>query len=231
MKPLSVIDLGLTDYKSIWDLQHRLFDLRASGAISDTLLLNEHKHVYTLGKSSDDNHLLADAAELQKTGAEVFHIDRGGDVTYHGPGQLVGYPILDLNNYYLDLHRYLRDIEEVIIRTLADYGVEAGRDERYTGVWVRGEKIAAIGVKVSRWITMHGFAFNVNTDLSYFGRIIPCGIFHKGVTSLERLMGKKTGLSEVQEHIVKHFGSVFGAEPTFRPTSDLLTSIDPIHIQ
>ena len=173
MPEVKAANLGLTDYNSIWDLQKQIFDLRVSGKISDVLLLNEHHHVYTLGKSSDENHLLASREELKFTGAEIVHIDRGGDITYHGPGQLVGYPILDLNNYYLDIHRYLRDLEEVIIRTLTDYEITSHRDEKFTGVWVGNEKIAAIGIKVSHWVTMHGFAFNINTDLSYFDRIIP----------------------------------------------------------
>ena len=179
--------------------------------IPDVLLLNEHRHVYTLGKSSDNNHLLANDIELKSSGAEVFFIDRGGDITYHGPGQLVVYPIFDLNQYYLDIHRYLRDLEEVIIQTLADFGVRSHRDEKYTGVWVGNEKIAAIGVKVSRWVTMHGLALNVNTDLSYFDRIIPCGIFHKGVTSLQRLLDKPIAMDQVSGRLSVHIGGVFGA--------------------
>jgi lipoyl(octanoyl) transferase len=212
MKELNVIKLGLTDYKSTWDLQKKIFDLRVEGKISDVVLLNEHHHVYTIGKSGNGNHLLASEEELRSKGAEVYYIDRGGDVTYHGPGQLVGYPILDLNTYYLDIHRYLRDLEEVIIRTLGEFGIKANRDSNFTGVWVGSEKIAAIGVKVSRWVTMHGFAFNVNTDLSYFDRIIPCGIFHKGVTSIEKLLGQQVPLDEVSQLIVKHFEEVFGVK-------------------
>ncbi|MBI1770300.1 MAG: lipoyl(octanoyl) transferase LipB [Bacteroidetes bacterium] len=212
MKEISVINLGLTDYKSIWDLQRKIFDLRVEGKIPDALLLNEHNHVYTLGKSSNDNHLLAREEELSQCGAEVFHIDRGGDITYHGPGQLVGYPILKLDDYYSDVHRYLRDIEEVIIRTLQDYDIKAHRDRDFTGVWVGSDKIAAIGVKVSHWVTMHGFAFNVNTDLSYFDRIIPCGIFHRGVTSLERVLGAQVPLHDVASRIVYHFGRVFDCQ-------------------
>lgn len=210
MKKISVVDLGITHYQPTWDLQRRLFDLRVAGLIGDVLLLNEHHHVYTIGKSGNDNHLLANETELQKTGAEVFHIDRGGDITYHGPGQMVCYPILDLNLYYLDVRRYLRDLEEVVIRTLAEYGIQAHRDEQFTGVWVENEKIAAIGVKTSHWVTMHGFAFNVNTDLSFFERIIPCGIFHKGVTSVQRLLNKTLPMEEVSEKIIRHFGDVFG---------------------
>jgi lipoate-protein ligase B len=209
MKQLNVINLGLTDYKYAWELQQKMFDLRSKGEVSDTLLLTEHNHVYTLGKSSNENHLLAEKKELKLGGIDVYHIDRGGDVTYHGPGQLVGYPILDLNNYYLDIHRYLRDIEEVLILTIAEFGIKAHRDENFTGVWVGSDKVAAIGVKVSRWITMHGFALNANTDLSYFDRIIPCGIFHKGVTSLERILNYRVPLDEVSKLVAYYFGQVF----------------------
>ena len=205
-----IVRLGRTRYEQAWNLQKKLFDLRSNGTIGDTFLLNEHEHVYTIGKSSDGNHLLADASELKARGAEVFYNDRGGDITYHGPGQLVGYPILDLNNYYLDLHRYLHDLEEIIIRVLADFHLTGRRDAGFTGVWVGNEKIAAIGVKVSRWITMHGFALNVNTDLTYFDRIIPCGIFHKGVTSMQRLLGREVLLDEVTANVCRHFGEVFG---------------------
>lgn len=209
---LVVSNIGRTRYEETWKLQKQLFDLRVAGKIGDVLLLNEHEHVYTIGKSGTDDHLLANDAELKSRGAEVFHIDRGGDITYHGPGQLVGYPILDLNNYYLDIHRYLRDLEEVIIRALTDYGISARRDNDYTGVWVGSDKIAAIGVKVSRWVTMHGFALNVNTDLSYFERIIPCGIFHKGVTSMERLLGNTVSMDEVITRLTAKFVEVFGAD-------------------
>jgi lipoyl(octanoyl) transferase len=161
----------------------------------------------------------------------VFKIDRGGDVTFHGPGQLVGYPILDLNNYYLDIHRYLRDIEEVLIRTTQDFGIDGQRSDGLTGVWVKNEKIAAIGVKVSRWITMHGFAFNVNTDLSYYDRIIPCGIFNKGVTSLQALKGKDVAMADVENSVIHNFKSVFSvaAEPVelmaHQPLDELLSDL------
>jgi len=226
MKELNVIKLGLTDYKSTWDLQKKLFDLRVEGKISDVVLLNEHQHVYTIGKSGNGNHLLASEEELRSKGAEVYYIDRGGDVTYHGPGQLVGYPILDLNNYYLDIHRYLRDLEEVIIRTLGEFGIKANRESNFTGVWVGSEKIAAIGVKVSRWVTMHGFALNVNTDLSYFDRIIPCGIFHKGVTSIEKLLGQQVPLDEVSQLIVKHFEEVFDVKSIEQNTEQIAALIN-----
>ncbi|MFI5253479.1 MAG: lipoyl(octanoyl) transferase LipB [Bacteroidota bacterium] len=212
MRNILATYLGLTDYKTIWDYQRELHSLRSANIIPDVLLLNEHRHVYTLGKGSDENHLLANEDFLKSTGAEVYHIDRGGDITYHGPGQLVGYPILNLGNYYKDIHRYLRDIEEVIIRVLNDFDLKGEREPGFTGVWVKGEKIAAIGVKVSRWITMHGFAFNINTDLKYFDSIIPCGIFHKGVTSLQQLIGKDMPLEEVAKILINRFGDVFNAE-------------------
>ncbi|MBI4548816.1 MAG: lipoyl(octanoyl) transferase LipB [Ignavibacteriae bacterium] len=225
LTPVSVILLGLTNYKSTWDLQRKLFNLRAQGMISDVLLLNEHHHVYTIGKSGNGDHLLANEEELRSRGAEVYHIDRGGDITYHGPGQLVGYPILKLNEYYADVHRYLRDLEEVIIRTLAEFGILAHREGGYTGVWVGSDKIAAIGVKVSHWITMHGFALNVNTDLSYFDRIIPCGIFHKGVTSMERVLDQEVSFDDVAKALSRHFGEVFGVHIIEREAKEFIQEL------
>jgi len=212
VRTIGIVNLGRTDYKQCWDLQQRLLERRVAGCVGDHLLLTEHNHVYTIGKSGDDDHLLANEEELRSKGVAVYHNDRGGDITYHGPGQLVGYPILDLNNYYLDLHRYLRDLEDVIIQTLACYEVKATRDADYTGVWVGSDKVCAIGVKTSRWVTMHGFALNINTDLSHFGRIIPCGIFEKGVTSLKQLVGREVDLNEVGERVAMEFGRVFGSE-------------------
>ena len=209
MRTVELCSLGRTRYGETWKLQQRLFDLRLDGLIGDVLLLNEHEHVYTIGKAGDDNHLLASEEELRRGGVEVFHIDRGGDITYHGPGQLVGYPIIDLNTYGADIHRYLRNLEEVLISALRDFGIEGQREEGMTGVWVKGEKIAALGVKVSRWITMHGFALNVNTDLTKFGRIIPCGIFHKGVTSMERLLGGPVSIGDVERSVAEAFEEVF----------------------
>jgi lipoyl(octanoyl) transferase len=202
-------------------LQQRILALRQSAALEDILLLTEHEHVYTLGKGSDDNHLLASQEELKADGTDVFHIDRGGDVTYHGPGQIVGYPILDLNNYFLDVHRYLRSIEEVIIQTLVKFGISAEREKEMTGVWVQGEKIAAIGVKVSRWVTMHGFALNVNSDLAKFNRIIPCGIFHKGVTSMQSVLGYEVTFQSVQKGLVQSFTDVFGNQPCWIDKEEL----------
>ncbi len=217
--------LGRTDYKEIWDLQKQLFELRAENKIPDILLLNEHNHVYTIGKSGNGNHLLASEEELRTTGAEVYFNDRGGDITYHGPGQIVGYPILDLNNYYLDTHKYLRDIEEVLILTLKDFQIHGTRSDGMTGVWVGNNKIAAIGVKISRWITMHGFAFNVNTDLSYFDRIIPCGIFHKGVTSLQQVLNRAVDISEINHSIIKNFEKVFEVNILILEKEDFFKSI------
>jgi lipoyl(octanoyl) transferase len=207
-----IIDIGTTDYAFAWELQKTLHKARIEGKIPDTILLTEHKNTYTIGKSGGDDHLLASEEELRRNDVALFKIDRGGDITYHGPGQIVCYPIIDLNGYFLDVHRYLRELEEVVIRSLKVYGIEAHREPDYTGVWVGGEKICAIGVKISRWVTMHGFAFNVDTDLSYFGRIIPCGIFHKGVTSLSQLLGRHIELAAVKEVITREFAAVFQTE-------------------
>ena len=222
LRKLAVSDIGRTRFGEAWGLQQRLFHLRHYGLIGDTLLFTEHDHVYTIGKGGDENHLLASPSELQEGGIEVFKIDRGGDITYHGPGQIVGYPIIDLNLYFPDIHKYLRCLEETIILTLGEYGIEATREPDFTGVWVNGEKIAAIGVKVSKWVTMHGFALNVNTDLSKFGRIIPCGIFHKGVTSLNRVLDKKIDLADVQQKLASSFCQVFGCEPFCLDRASLL---------
>jgi lipoyl(octanoyl) transferase len=224
LKEILVCDLGLTRYGDAWELQRELFQLRTEGQVPDILLLTEHTHVFTIGKSGSDSHLLASRPELDSVGADVFHIDRGGDITYHGPGQLVAYPILDLQNFYLDVHRYLRDLEKVIILTLNEYGIAGERDPRYTGVWVGGKKLAAIGVKVSRWITMHGVAINVNSDLSYFNRIIPCGIADRGVTSVEALLSRRIDLNEFSRLFVGAFGKVFGVTPVFISSSELVDS-------
>jgi lipoyl(octanoyl) transferase len=229
--PLLVSDIKRTKYADAWMLQQRILVLRQSAALEDILLLTEHEHVYTLGKGSDDNHLLASEEELKADGTDVFHIDRGGDVTYHGPGQIVGYPILDLNNYFLDVHRYLRNLEEVIIQTLVKFGISAGREKEMTGVWVQGEKIAAIGVKVSRWVTMHGFALNVNSDLTKFNRIIPCGIFHKGVTSMQRVLNREVPFQSVQKALVHSFADVFGCQPRWIDKEELNTMILNLNTQ
>lgn len=223
---VAVTDIGRTRYSDAWELQRKLFDLRHFGLIGDVLVFTEHDHVYTLGKGADQNHLLATEEELAVGNTEVFRIDRGGDVTYHGPGQVVGYPILDLSQYKTDLHWYLRSLEEMIILALEELDIEAGREEGMTGVWVKGEKIAAIGVKVSRWVTMHGFALNVNTDLERYSRIIPCGIFHKGVTSLKKILGREVDLKEVHRCLAGAFAAVFGRPIISVSRADLLQIIE-----
>jgi lipoyl(octanoyl) transferase len=227
---VSVRRLGRTNYRDCWTLQQDLLRHRQEQLIPDTLLLTEHDHVYTIGRSGSDLHLLAEADERMALGVDVVQCDRGGDITYHGPGQIVGYPILDLTDYYLDLHRYLRDLEEVVIRTLAPYGVRAGRHADYTGVWVGDEKICAIGVKTDRWVTMHGFALNVNTDLSYFNRIIPCGIVEKGVTSLREIIGSEIAVPEMMRAVAGHFADVFGVVIDELPESGIPRFSGPGHV-
>jgi lipoate-protein ligase B len=209
-----VVRLGRTRYRECWNLQHALFARRAAGELTDVLLLTEHEHVYTLGTGADIHHLLATDGELRARGIDVVAVDRGGAITYHGPGQLVGYPLLDLHAYTQDLHWYLRRLEEVIIRVLEGFHVSGSRLDGYTGVWVGGEKICAIGIKASRWITMHGFALNVTTDLSFFDRIIPCGIFERGVTSLQELLGSAPPMGTVESAVAGAFAEVFGAALT-----------------
>lgn len=213
------------DYRPVWNLQRRiqsrLIDDKRSNdpeRIPHVFLLVEHPPVYTLGKSGDENHLLASEEELQRRGASFVQIDRGGDVTYHGPGQIVGYPILDLDDFYTDIHRYLRELEEVIIRTCADFDVSAGRVDDLTGVWIGPDasgaerKICAMGIRCSRWVTMHGFAVNVDPDLSDFSMIVPCGIRDRGVTSLVRETDRVVDMAQVEERIIRHFSDVFGAD-------------------
>ena len=205
-------NLGTTKYFETWELQKQIFELRKENLISDVLLFTEHENVYTLGKSADENHLLATETELKEKNIETFRIDRGGDITFHGPGQIVCYPIIDLNNHFQDVRRYLSSLEEVLILTLKDFGISATRNIGFTGVWVGSEKIAAMGVKLSKWVSMHGLALNVNTDLKYFDRIIPCGIFHQGVTSMEKILNHKINLNEVEEKIIENFCKVFKHE-------------------
>jgi lipoyl(octanoyl) transferase len=209
---LIVRRLGRVAYADALALQRALVEERKAGAIDDQLLFVEHPHVLTLGVRGDGgrSHILAAPEWLASRGVDVYETGRGGDITYHGPGQIVGYPILDLKPDRQDVHRYVRDIEEVLIRTAADYGIEAGRVEGLTGVWVGREKLAAIGVRIARWVTSHGFALNVTTDLDYFNLIVPCGIADRGVTSLARLLGRAVELREVEDRIVAHFCRVFG---------------------
>lgn len=218
---ISVKWLGRLAYAESWELQKRLVEERKAGQIPDTLLLVEHPHVYTLGRGADETHVLADSQQLEEIGAELFRIDRGGDVTYHGPGQLVGYPIIDLReregDRRADVRLYVRDIEETIIRFAASYGVSTVRVAGLPGVWVGEEKLAAIGVRVSRWVTSHGFAINLNTDLAYFRQIVPCGLHDKSVTSLATLLGQKIDTEPARERLVESFLVSFGAQPINYP--------------
>ncbi len=225
-KAIKLQDLELKDYKDTWDYQETLFkkivDIKLEKRNNPNLvtpnyfLFVEHPHVYTLGKSGDISNLLLNEKQLESKGASFYKINRGGDITYHGPGQIVGYPILDLENFFTDIHKYLRFLEEVIILTLAEYGLKGTRSEGETGVWLDvgtpfARKICAMGVRASRWVTMHGFALNVNVDLGYFDNIIPCGIRGKAVTSLHVELGKRIENQEVKEKILKHFSTLFEA--------------------
>ncbi len=228
-KKIQLQDLGRKDYKETWEYQEELFkdivDLKIKNRREELeletpnyLLFVEHPHVYTLGKSGDFENLLLNEKQLEAKGATFYKINRGGDITYHGPGQIVGYPILDLENFFSDIHKYLRFLEESIILTLEEYGLKCGRSEGETGVWLDvgtpfARKICALGVRASRWVTMHGFALNVNVDLGYFDNIIPCGIRGKGVTSLQVELGvEKVDEDEVKAKIVKHLTQLFEAE-------------------
>ena len=209
MRPLEVRRLGRVPYTRGLELQQQLVADRQAGRISDQLLLLEHDPVFTLGRNARAANVLLPAEALRERGFEVFETGRGGDVTYHGPGQVVGYPIVDLAPDRRDVHRYVRDLEEVMMRTCADYGLPASRVEGLTGTWLDGEKIGAIGVRIARWVTSHGFAFNVGTDLSAFDLIVPCGIRERGVTSLERRLGHPVPLDEVMDRLAAHFAAVF----------------------
>jgi lipoyl(octanoyl) transferase len=210
MRPLDVRRLGLVPYADGLELQRSLVEERRAGRIPDTLLLLQHPHVVTIGVKKDGRrHIVATPEQLSARGVEVFETGRGGDVTYHGPGQIVGYPILDLNPDRRDVHKYVRDLEEVMIRVCADYGVTAGRIKGLSGAWVADAKIGAIGVRISRWITSHGFAFNVTTDVDFFNLIVPCGIADRGVTSLAAAIGRMADLAEVEDRLVEHFAAVF----------------------
>jgi len=218
-------DLGLRSYKEVWDLQEVLLKQNVDKKVKEEtrsltnhhLLFVEHPPVYTLGKSGKKEHILINEAEMKEKEIEFFHINRGGDITFHGPGQLVGYPILDLDKFKTDLGWYLRSLEEVFIATMAEYGLKGDRSPGETGVWIDPDKkgnerkICAMGIKCSRWITMHGFAFNVNTDLRYFNYIVPCGIENKQVTSLEKELGRKLDMEEVKEKVKRNFEIVFNA--------------------
>ncbi len=236
-KQVKFVDWGLMDYKEAWEKQEELFSATVNQKIRVTnrkivaegneyeedeitpnyLVFCEHPHVYTLGKSGKPEHLLLNEQGLKQKHASYYHINRGGDITYHGPGQIVGYPILDLDNFFTDIHRYLRTLEEAVILTLADYGLTAGRYPGYTGVWFdadndKARKICALGVRCSRWVTMHGFAFNVNTDLDYFKNIVPCGIDDKDVTSMQRELGHEVDIKEVKDILKQHICTLFDME-------------------
>jgi lipoyl(octanoyl) transferase len=208
-RTLTYCNLGLIDYQEAWNLQKEIFDLRYKNEISDVLFLLEHPNTYTLGKIADKNNLIGSETYLEQNKISVYDIDRGGDITYHGPGQIVGYPIISLDEWERDTHKYLRALEEVIIQTCSHFGLSCSRNSKHTGVWLDDKKIAAIGIKVSRWITMHGFAFNVKTDLSMFQGIIPCGITDKEVTSLQRELGEKIDIGEIKELLMANFIKVF----------------------
>ena len=227
-KKVTFEDLGLIDYKKCWDYQEKIFskilaiksanrkEVR-SNSTENHLLFCEHPHVYTLGKSGNKANLLVDKDYLKRRNATFYKINRGGDITYHGPGQIVGYPILDLDNFFTDIHKYLRLLEEAVILTLKEYGLNAERSEKETGVWFgvgtsKARKICALGVKSSRWVTMHGFAFNINSDLSYFRDIIPCGIPDKSITSLQKELGRELDMGEVKNKLKAHLIQVFNME-------------------
>ena len=228
-KKVAVQELGIKDYKDTWDFQEEIFQeivqQKSKNRKEQTqvpthnyFLYVEHPHVYTLGKSGDFSNLLISEKELAAKKATFYKVNRGGDITYHGPGQIVGYPILDLDNFFTDIHKYLRFLEEMVIRTLAEYGLKAERSKGETGVWLDvgtpfARKICAMGVRASRWVTMHGFALNVNADLGYFDNMIPCGIKGKAVTSLNVELGKaEVNIAEVKEKLLKHFAELFEAE-------------------
>lgn len=223
-KNINICDLGFIDYKEAWDLQKEILNLRHENKIEDVFFLLEHPNTYTLGKTADRSHLIGSSDYLNQNSISIYDIDRGGDITYHGPGQIVGYPIIDLTAWHRDTHKYLRALEEVIIKTCSYYDLVGIRDEKYTGVWIENRKIAAIGIKVSHWITMHGFAFNVNTNLSLFSGIIPCGIYDKQVTSLEKEIGKKLDIIEVKELLVENFKIIFGYTDIINLPKDTLKS-------
>lgn len=221
-------DWGLLDYQQAWEKQELIFSATVESKVANRnnnsldpvpnhLIFVEHPHVYTLGKSGSPENLLLDEEALQRKQATYYKINRGGDITYHGPGQIVGYPILDLDNFFTDIHLYLRTLEQAVIDTLAEYGLQGGRYPGYTGVWLdadndRARKICALGVRCSRWVTMHGFAFNVNTDLAYFKNIIPCGIDDKDVTSMKRELGREVDLGQVKQFLFRHIVRLFEME-------------------
>lgn len=209
MREIFLIKTGLLKYSKAWQLQKKYFALAGQDSASHFMILTEHFPVITIGKKGGAANLLISSKLLEQKGIELFEIDRGGDITFHGPGQIVGYPILNLNDFKKDVHWYLRKLEEVIIQTLGYFGIESGRIAGLTGVWAGNEKVCAIGIKATRWVTMHGFALNVSTDLSYFDYIVPCGISDKKVTSISKILAKPVSIEEVQPILIKNFQSEF----------------------
>jgi len=203
---------GVMGYEESLRLQRERVAARKAGDIADTLIMLEHPPVYTLGRNANRENILFSPERLRRLGAEVFETDRGGDVTFHGPGQMVGYPILDLTQHRRDLAWYMHSLEEVFIRAAGEFGIQAGRTTGARGVWIGNDKLVAMGVHVSRWVTSHGFAFNVNTDLSFFDWIVPCGLHGKGVTSLQKILGRAVSMRDATERVIRHFGAVFGTE-------------------
>jgi lipoyl(octanoyl) transferase len=233
MRKVRYVNLGLIDYQKAWDFQTEKFEEIVQRKLENRnldpenrleqmhyLIFCEHPHVYTLGRNGKEDHLLLDEDQLAAKDASFVKINRGGDITYHGPGQIVGYPLLDLDEFFTDIGKYIRFLEEMIIRTLAEYEIVAGRIDGQSGVWLdidkaTARKICAVGVHLSRWTTMHGFAFNINTELNYFNNIVPCGIVDKGVTSMEIELGRKIDMEEVRQKLLKHFKDLFEAELVF----------------
>jgi lipoyl(octanoyl) transferase len=212
LKTIEIIESGITDYQDAWEFQKKLFNQVVEQRTQNYLILTEHNPVITIGKTGSLKNLLSDPSTLKTKGIELVEIDRGGDITFHGPGQLVGYPILDLSQFRKDIHWYLRNIEDVIIQTIRDFGIQGERIPDLTGVWVKRRKICAIGVKVTRWVTMHGFALNISTNLGYFNHIIPCGISDHGVTSIFEEIGNNVDQKDVISSLYHHFGEVFAVE-------------------
>ena len=219
-----IIDLGLIDYKEAWDLQHHLWEKRVAGGVPDLLLLLEHPHVITLGRRGNRSHLIASAEVLEDMKIPLFHIERGGDVTYHGPGQLVAYPILDLKSYGYRVIRYVDQLEEVLLRVLRDFGIEGKRDPLNRGVWVNGDKIASVGVTIKRWVSFHGFALNYDTDLTYFDLIHACGLEGQKMISMANILGKKVSRERLVERFIFHFGEVFQREWQKKNLKELLSN-------
>ncbi len=214
------------EYDCALALQMRICELKKQGFAPDVLLLLEHPPVITLGRNGDWRHLVVPDEVLRARGVTRHHVDRGGDITYHGPGQLVGYPLLQLERHEQDVHRYMRNLEEAIIRVLAEYGIEAGREEQLTGVWTGSGKICAMGVHISRWITRHGFALNVNTDLSFYGLIVPCGLVGKPVSSMQAILGHEIDLRQVAEKFSRHFGQIFARSIMTMSSDQLFAALD-----